>query len=160
MTFGRVLLVCVVLVWMAGGCQQVVSPALSIGSAQPDFLFIVLCGLAPLTSRKAGTVLGFVTGVILGALVGANFVGYAVSRTLAGFFLGWAGTIDVEFNAVAAAVACVLSTILVRLVFMFVAPPTAIAPFLLATMGTAIYNGVLAIPLHLLVTRLVPERER
>jgi cell shape-determining protein MreD len=160
MNFGRVLFISILLVWIAGGCQQVVAPALSIGTAQPDFLFVVLCGLAPLTSRRVGTVLGFATGVVQGALVGANFVGYAVSRTLSGFLLGWASDIDIEYNVVATAFTCLVGTILVRLVFMFVAPPTAIAPFLLATIGTAVYNGVLAIPLHFVVVRLVPERDR
>jgi cell shape-determining protein MreD len=160
MSAARAILVVVLCLWVAGGCQQALASLMSIGTAQPDFLLVILCVLAPLTGRRAGTVMGFATGVIHGAIAGANFTAYAITRTIGGFFLGWAASADVEVNFVVAGILCALTTVGIQLLFLFIAPPTDIVPFLLTTLGTATYNGLLAMPIHFALARLMPEKIR
>jgi len=160
MTWPRAFLVCVILLWVAGGCQQSVASSFAIGGAVPDFLFVALSVLALQTSRKAGTVAGFAAGAIHGGIAGANFAAYALTRTIAGFFLGWLSSSDIDVNFVAAGLITFIATLVTQFVFMLIAPPPAIWSFLLATIGVAIYNGVLAMPVQFLVAKAMPPKER
>jgi hypothetical protein len=46
-------------------------------------------------------------------------------------------------------------TIVAQLILMFFAPPPGIASFLGATIGSAMVNGVLAVPVHALLRRIL-----
>jgi hypothetical protein len=51
-------------------------------------------------------------------------------------------------------------TILAQLMLMFVAPPAQLMPFLRDTIGTAIFDGVIAMPFYLLLKRLLGAPSR
>jgi rod shape-determining protein MreD len=104
--------------------------------------------LALFTNRRGAGIVGFFAGVLQGAMAGANLGAYAISRTLAGFLTGWFNGLDFDGSPTVAALCTVIVTALAQVVFMFVAPTPDIGRFLLATMGMAVYNGVLAIPLY------------
>ncbi len=160
MKTGRYPFVAIVCLWMAGGCQQTLAPKIAIFNAVPDFLIVSIACLSLLSARYAGSLVGFFAGIIHGALAGANLAAYAISRTMTGFLVGWFNSFELEANALVALITTVVATIIAQLLLMFIAPPQGLAPFLLATIGTAIYNGVIAVPVYALLKRIVDPPQR
>ncbi len=140
--------------WLAGGCQEGLAPRLNLGGASPDFLLIVLSVLGLYCKRRQGAFLGFAAGMIEGSLAGANLSAYVLTRTIAGFACASISHFEFEPNPFVAGAVTAVVTVLANLGVMFVSPPGAIFPFVLATIGSAVVNGVLAMPLHLLIRRL------
>ena len=144
-----------VCLWLAGGLQASLAPRLGLGQVAPNFVVIVLGSVAILSSRRAGTVSGFFAGLIEGGLAGANLTQYVISRSVAGFLSGWLTAWEFDATVVVAFFAVAACTLEAQLLLMFMAPPPRILAFLLATIGSAIYNGVLAMPLFALLKRVV-----
>ncbi len=149
------ILVTVICLWMAGGCQQSLAPHMAIYRAWPDFLLVNVACLSLFTTRAGGTLLGFAGGVIHGALAGVNLAAYAITRTLAGFMVGWLNSLEFDANVFVAFMATAGASLFAQLVLMFVAPPEAILPFLGATIASAMYNGVIAMPVYALLKRIL-----
>src|SRR5688572_15606114 len=88
--------------WVAGGLQQVVAPRLMLFGASPDFLLISLAAGSLFLKRNQAAFLGFVCGLIHGALAGANLTHYVISRTIGGLPAAWSRTQTLEANLVLA----------------------------------------------------------
>ncbi len=153
-------IVSLIVLWVAGGGQRSVAPYVAIGGVVPDFLLIATGCLALFGSRRSGSVIGFFAGVLEGALAGANLAAYAVSRTIGGFVAGWFTSLEFEANAGVAFFIVLATSVLAQLLLVFVAPPGQLVPFLLATIGSAVYNGVLAMPLYALLRRVLDPPTR
>ena len=134
--------------WIAGALQQSCSRALSIGPASPDFLIILIAAASPLMSRTGAAFLGFGAGVVQGALPGANLMHYVISRTVAAFFTAWAQDLKLAPHSGTIFLTGVFTTVLAQILFMFLAAPPGIIAYLGATIASAIYNGLLCVPLH------------
>lgn len=145
----------IVCLWLGGGCQRTVAPMVSIFGVAPDFLLIATACLSLFGTRRSGAVIGFFAGVVQGAIAGANLGAYVVTRALSGFCIGWLGSMDIEATPAVAFFAALAATLVGQFALMFVAPPPSFGPFLLATIGSAMYNGVLAIPLYTLLKRVL-----
>lgn len=139
---------------------QPLAPRFALCGLSPDFLLVTLAVFLHFSSRRGGMVLGFAAGVLAGALPGANMAHYVISRTVAGFFGSWARALGVEEGRATAAASAFAITLIAQIVLMFLAPPARIGPFLGATIGSAVVNGVLAIPLYALVSRVLGPIER
>lgn len=150
----------VLLLWIAAVCQFSVAPRIAIFGAGPDFLLAAVACLALFKPRRSGAWVGFAAGVLHGGVAGANLAAYAISRTFAGFLIGWLGMMDLEKSPVVAFFAAATATIIGQLILLFGAPPPAILPFLLATIGTAMYNGVIAVPVFALLRRILNPPQR
>ncbi|CAN5517390.1 hypothetical protein BH11ARM1_BH11ARM1_09470 [soil metagenome] len=150
----------IVVIWISGALQQTLAPRIAIFGAMPDFLLIAVTCLGLFMTRWGGALNGFACGIVQGALAGANLASYAISRTLAGFVVGWLGVIELDRSYLLAVTVTVVSTICARLVFMFGAPPPAIIPFLIATISMSVYNGLLAFPVYGLIKRILDPPAR
>lgn len=144
--------------WVAGGLQQTLAPRIAVFGASPDFLLVLLAGGSLLLNRAQGSWLGFGCGLIHGALAGANLTHYVISRTMGGFLAGWSRTTTLEPNIGLAAGTAFFLTLFSQVLFMFLAPPREIGPYLGATMIAAVYNGVLVLPVYLLLKRSLRPR--
>lgn len=160
MSARRFAIVAAVSIWIAAALQQTISYRISIGNARPDFFLIVLAPLALWTNRKGGTILGFCCGVVHGAIAGANLTAYAVSRAFGGFVVSWSRQIGFETNTFVVAINAFALTVFSQLVLMFLAAPAGVLSFLGDTIGSALYNGVLAIPVYLLLRRILNPTAR
>ncbi|MEZ0326202.1 MAG: LytS/YhcK type 5TM receptor domain-containing protein [Fimbriimonas sp.] len=153
-------IVAILCLWMAGGCQQTLAPKIAIFDAVPDFLIVSVACLGLLSARYASSLVGFLAGVIHGCLAGANLAAYAISRTFTGFLTGWFNSFELEANVLVAFATTFVATLVAQLLLMFIAPPQEIGAFLLATIATAIYNGVIAVPVYALLKRIVDPPQR
>lgn len=126
----------------------------------PDFMLIATCCLGMFLSRTGSMVSGASCGIIQGALIGANLTWYGITRLLAGWLVTLLKSMEIESNALVAGVITAFVSFLSQLVMLFVAPSAAVGVALLATIGTALVNGVLAAPLFALLKRLLDPASR
>jgi len=145
----------IVLLWIAGGSQESLAYQLSIASATPDYLLVVVTVLSLFGNRRSGAIVGFIGGLLSGAIAGGHMAAYTVTRTLIGFLIGWLNGLEFEGNFAVAFVVTSSATLCVQLTFFFMNPRGAILPALLATIGSAMYNGVLAMPLYALLKKVL-----
>jgi len=151
---GRGIAVMVVVMWLAA-CLQAVAPKLTVAGARPDFLLAAMVVLSLHSRRIGGAVLGFSAGFIDGALASASLGYYTVSRTVAGFLTAWSRDLKFEQSPWLVFATTFLATALALTIRVFLPPARSIYPFATATILTATYNGVLAMPLYALLNRLL-----
>ena len=142
--------------WLAGVFQMSIAPRMEIAHGTPDFLVVILACLGVYSNRRGATLLGFGAGLIQGVLAGANLTLYVVSRTVAGFLLGWFNALDVEVNAILCLVSTVIVTLFSQFVLLFLgAHHGPLTPYLEGTLVSAVYNGVIALPVYALLNRFL-----
>ncbi len=151
----RGIIVSLAAIWVSTVLQQSIAHRVDILSATPDFLLITLSCLCMYTSRMGGALLGFLVGLAAGAITGANLSQFIFSRTIVGFLDAWSRTFGLDPNFIAAAVNGFAVTIVAQLILMFFAPPSGITAFLGATIVSAMVNGVLAVPVHALLRKIL-----
>ncbi|MBN9500225.1 MAG: hypothetical protein BGO01_19580 [Armatimonadetes bacterium 55-13] len=147
--------ICGLLIWLGAALQQAVAHRLGILGFSPDFLLTFVACLCLYASRVGGAVIGFFAGLAAGATIGANLTQYVFSRSLTGFLDAWSRNFGFDANFVVAAVNAALVTIIAQMILMFFAPPSGITAFVGATIGSAMYNGVLAVPVYALLRRIL-----
>jgi len=136
-----------ILVWLCLTLQTAIRPL-------ADLPLVLLSVGGMLLPRPGATVLGFLLGALHGALAGANLAGYAVSRTLAAFATSSTVGLGLQPNPWTAAIVSAVATLFAQAVFLFLCPPGSIPKFLGDTMGMAMYNGVLAVPVYALLRKV------
>lgn len=141
--------------WLAGGCEMALAARMTILGATPDFFIILTGSLGLFMSRKGSTWLGFASGLVMGGVSGANMAAYAVTRTLLGFGAGWAAGSEVESSPIMAMAVTASLTLVGGVLMLLVAPSGGILASLAATIGCAVYNGVLAMPFYALLKRIL-----
>lgn len=143
MTFLKVALV-VVGLWLAAIWQQsTIGDITLLGQkSAPLLIIVVLVGLR--TRPGWAAVVGFAAGLLQGGPAGANLTAYCLSRTVVAFACSFVSRTGLSLNPFSVGALCAGATIFAQLSLLFLAPPPDIGRFLGATMGTAIYNGVIA----------------
>jgi len=153
-------IIAALLLWFAGACQQAVAFQVSFAGVGPDFLLIVLVSCGLFADRRNGAVLGFLSGVIHGAVAGGHLGTYAVTQTVTGFLIGWFNSMEFEGNIAVAFIVGAAATICTQIASLLLSPHGAILASLLATIGSAMYNGVLAMPLYALLKKVLDSPSR
>ena len=148
-------IVAIILGWSAICLQVSVAPRIALFGALPDFPLIVLLAFCPAFTRVQAAVFGFFLAVGYGGTIGANLWQCVVSYSISGFVLAWINDYRVTPNVPVMFATGFFGTILARLLFMFVAAPPGIASYLGATILSALYNGVLVLPLYALLKRFL-----
>ncbi|HWD41389.1 MAG TPA: hypothetical protein VG944_21270 [Fimbriimonas sp.] len=145
----------VAMLWLSGVLESSLSPRLAIGYGSPDFPLIVLVCLGLFCDRRATTLLGFGAGLVQGAVAGANLTLYIATRSVAGFLLGWFNQLEVQGNLLVAGLVCFVVSLGAQLLLMFLGVyHGSLPPFLAGTLITAVYNGVIAMPVYALLNKL------
>ena len=147
-------------VWFLAALQESVAPRIAIGAGVPDFL-IAFITVASLYCTPMGSAwLGFASGATFGALAGANLTGYAISRMFGGLAATGFNNLGFKPSPVMMMANAAATTTISQILLFFLAPPPDIGRFLAATIISAMYNGVLAMPLYALLNRIQPVPTR
>lgn len=149
-----------VLLFLAGVAQQSLAYRIAIFHTAPDFFLVLLSVGSILCSQTESIVLGFLAGFLLGSLEGANLGHLVATRTLTGFGLSFVPIPEFRSGLLFAGLAAIGATLVAQLLLLLLAPPTGIAGFLADTIRMAMYNGVLAIPVYALLSRILPQTKR
>jgi rod shape-determining protein MreD len=155
----KVFTICL-LTWLAAGMQATLAPAIALGPVLPSFPVIVLCTFSAWLSPVGSVVAGFFAGLLQGAVGGVSMGAYVISRTVLGLALGRWNELEYEPGPIATGIITAVSTLLVQALMLVLAPPRDLIEFGFATIGSAIYNGVLAIPLFALLAWAFPRSRR
>ncbi|MBS1704789.1 MAG: rod shape-determining protein MreD [Armatimonadetes bacterium] len=148
----------VVLIVIGPVLQHGLAPYLALFGVRPDFLIVFTAMLALFLRPSSGAATGFFFGLAQGTLAGANLSQYVLTRALTGFACSFVRNSQIELGAPAAGLVAAAATAISQFLLMLVAPPPAIGPFIQATIGTAIYNGVIAMPLYVLLRRFAKPK--
>jgi len=154
MNLGRFGLTTIIL-YLAAILQQAAAPRWSIFGATPDFFVVGLSVLSLFASPSTGMVTGFFFGLVQGCLPTANVTHYVVSRTLAGYGIAKANSLRLNPSLGLAFGTAAVATLVAQVIWMFIAAPPDIGGFLGDTIVSAMYNGVLAMPLYALLKRIL-----
>ena len=144
--------------WAAAVLQQAVAPRIQIVAAMPDLLLVVALVSAVFFPPRKAAVLGFVAGVLHGGIAGADLAQYAVSRTLVAFAVGYLSGLDLDVRPWYVGLTVLGGTLAAQFLMMIPAPPAEIGPYVRATILSAMYNGVLAIPIYALIRRSLSQK--
>jgi rod shape-determining protein MreD len=153
-------LIAAVLIWLAAGLNMGVAGKIAILGGNPDFLLITMGTLGLFSSRLGGAWLGFFCGFVYGSLAGANLTQYIISRTIGGFAAGWLNDAGFQGSIGMAGLSAVIVTLISQLLLMFSAPPNDVASFLGDTIRMALYNGVLAMPFYVGLSKILEPQQR
>jgi len=119
----------------------------TVFGARPLFILVFVACMGMVNRPAWGAGAGFLAGIVEGSLAGANLTQYVTSRALTGFCVAWVRSTDLQFGVILAAIGTLLSTLGANAILMIFAPPADIGSFIRATIFSAMYNGVLAMPL-------------
>ena len=145
--------------WTALAWQQsVVGQSLFLGQ-RADLTIVLVCLVGVRTRPALGAVYGFVAGVAHGGAAGADLTAFAATRTLLGFFSSFVARSSLQFSPYMTGLVALVGTLVAQGLLLFMAPPPDIGHFLGATLGTAIFNGVLAGLTDALLRRTLDPKE-
>jgi hypothetical protein len=146
-------LLCIPAFWLSAVADQGLAPRIQMFGASPSFLLVTAVVLSLFSRPAGGAFWGFLSGLLFGALSGANLVAYVISRTITGFCVSSTRILGIDVGAILAMVIVFFATIFSSAILIFLAPRPDFANFLGATMISAIYNGVIAVPFYSLLKR-------
>lgn len=152
----RATLVAAIAVILGAAAQHSLANRFSIWGTSPDFSLVLLCCFALRFERAPAAAYGFFSGLFAGALATANLGHYVASRTICGFLMSWSKQLRYELGGVSVAVAGFISTLVAEGLWMFFAAPHDVVGFLTDTIRSALYNGLLAVPVYFLLRRILP----
>lgn len=150
----------VVCLYLFAVLQQTLPARIAILGARPDFLLLLSIVYSFFLPRSLGAGFGFLCGMFHGALAGVSIAAYISSRSIAAFCAAWSKDLRYELNLAAVAFVTGITTVVAELTWLLISPQPGIGAFLGATIGTAVYNGVLAAPLYALLKRVVDPPRR
>jgi rod shape-determining protein MreD len=126
---------------------------LAFGGATPDFLIVTALVAAVFFQPIVAAVLGFVAGLLHGGVTGSDTANFAISRTLVCYAAGYVSRLELEVRPWYVGLTVAAGTVLAYFLMMIPAPPPHVWPYVRDTIFSAMYNGVLAIPLYALLRR-------
>lgn len=144
---GAIILMVLATVFQAGFLDRYV-----ILGAQVNLPLVVLISFSLISRPGASGALGFFSGVLTGGLSGATLTHYALSRVLAGYIVGTQNSDEHTWRS--AMIWVFLGSVIAQIVLIILAPPSPLGSAVGATLLSAVYNGVVAIPVFTLVVRL------
>ena len=148
------IIVLVVSFWLAAVIQQAAIDRLQI-TGKPDLLLCLALSAAVMFAPRYAVLFGFVAGLLQGGIAGADLAHFTISYTIVAYFAGFLSWLELDIRAWYVALVVLGGTLVSNLLVMIPAPPPQFWPALGDTILSAMYNGVLAIPLYALLKRFL-----
>jgi len=159
MSPGRQSLIVLLCILLTAIAQSRGAHAISVRSAEPDFLLVVMACGAMLVGGNWGIILGFVTGYFTIALSSNPLLPFGTvlaSRTIAGAFAAGLQRSVIRDSVWAPPIIVLLTTLVSDCIYAAMAPRTWLhhpREWFLAQGGQILFNTVLSYPLYLLLRR-------
>jgi len=147
--------------FLAALAQMVWADSMRIGGARPDFLVLTVILTSMFRDANTAAGLGFWGGMLTAAISAPPHAGFGsliVSRTLVGFGVGWLEERVFRDNPLIAVGLAATATALAECLFFLFAPQHAVHHWARAMLQTTLYNTALAVPLYVLIRKLVGAR--
>lgn len=128
---------------LAAACQMALAPRMAVFGAKPDLLLVAVTVLAMKRGTDAAASVGFLAGLLHGGMTNANMAAYVISRVLGAIGASVVSRSTVAATAITVTVASLVSTGIASLAFMLLGVPKDLLGWVLATLGTIVYNAAL-----------------
>lgn len=138
--------------------QMVYADALRLFGAPPDFVLLIALLGAMFCDANGGALIGFCAGLLRASIAGpphAGFGSMVVSTTLVGFGIGWLEKRIFRDNPLLALAFAAVGTALAEALFFIFSPQPHILHWARGLGLTTLYNALLALPVYLLLRRLI-----
>ncbi len=137
--------------------QMTVASSMLIFGAQLDLVLTTAIVGSMLCDANTASAVGFTSGLFTAAMTAPPISGFGsilVSRTIVCFLIGWLEARIVRDSAVLAPLFGVLATVLCAMLFFAFDPQKDVSHWTVVMVGSAVYNGLAALPLFWLIRRL------
>jgi len=122
--------------------------------AQPDLLLTVTLCIALLSDPQIGAFLGFASGLLTASLVGQTVGTYLMSYTLAGYLAGRFTARLFQANAFVVVLGVLAASAAAHVLHGLAAPShLSLAFWVRTTLGGALWNAVLSLPISAILRR-------
>lgn len=145
-----------VMLWLATALQATVAHRLQIHGVQPDFNKVVLICIAINTPVHTATAYGFLSGWLMGSVVGMSVGSYLVSRMALGASLGLLELRVFRHNPVVLILSALTGSLLCEAVFFLFSPQENVTHWVVLATGESLYNLLFVLPIAVWVRRIVP----
>lgn len=150
----RQVVLALLFVWLAAIAQGRLAHAVRLGSAQPDFILILLGSSASLLGVQRGMLLGFWAGLLTAVMMPTTFGTYLTSRLLAGAFAGTLQRSLIRDSPIVPPLVVLAATLAAEAIYILMAPAVVfphLRHWLWRVGGETIYNILLSFPLYFLL---------
>ena len=154
----RIRLVLVLLV--AFVLQAAYGSALAIHEARPNLSLTTLLIVCLFADAPTGALLGFLMGLLEAAYTERYVGSFLVTRSLAGWAVGVLDETIFRDNLLVTLLTAPVGTLLVEGCFFLFAPQPHVLRWADRTLLQALYNGLLALPLYLVLRRIARRGQR
>ncbi len=137
-----------VLLVVASGIQQALlsrTNPLHLGG-QPDLIAVVVIAVALARGDSEGAIMGFAGGFLRGSIEATSLGTYLLTWTSAGFGAGFLQRYVFVKRTTVGALVIAVATLFMGLAFFILSPPHPPSPYLHTLLPSALWNGLLAIP--------------
>lgn len=146
----------VLLIVFATAFQASFASALRIHGVQPDLNKVVLICIAINTSTYSAIAYGFLSGWLIGSVVGVSVGSYLISRMALAAALGLLELRVFRDNPFVLIFAALTGSMLCEAVFFLFSPQQDTARWVHQALGETIYNLLFILPISAWVRRIVP----
>lgn len=139
--------------FLAGVLQQSMVFSQPLFGVRPYFLLAIAAPFCLAYSTNSAILVGCFAGLIQGGLVGANMSAYMISFMVAAFLTSLITHFKIELTGTSVGFLSALMTIFAQGILLIIAPPKLILISLGATIGSALYNGVISLLVYSLLQK-------
>lgn len=144
--------------WVAAVLDQGLAPRLALLGGSPQFLMLAACLVAMFAEPRAAILFAFGAGVVRGAIAGANLPHYVIAIEAATISMLFLRLVVSQEGLPARSGTVGLSLLAGNIALLLVAPPLAMLPSAGATIGSALYGCVFALPFYALLRRFAGSK--
>ena len=148
-----------VLILVSAALQGNLTQAIAIKGVQPDLLLVCVVAIGVHSEFDQAAIWGFLIGWLSGSLVGSSLGSFMITRTALAMLLASLESRIFRGNPLLWVGCAFLGTILCESFFYLLNPHTSTLRWVFITLGAAVYNMVLVLPIGYLVTKLVPQKD-
>lgn len=141
---------CAISLLIAAFLQAGLTQSAHIWTAAPNFLLLVLGVYSIRLSGTGAMLLGFFEGLLMGGLAGADIQHFIAGGVIAGIAIAALAKQGIDFSVFSAILAAVMAALISGIIHLLFAPPSHVMAAVGDTLLTAVYNGVLAVPVYAL----------
>ncbi|MCH7945449.1 MAG: hypothetical protein IIC73_05460 [Armatimonadetes bacterium] len=150
-----ILIVCF---WLAAVLEHSVTQRFLAEGGRPDLLLALALSVSVMFQPRYAALLGFLAGLLQGGMASADLAHFTIAYTMVGFAAGWVSKLKLDVRPWFVALVVLGGTLVAGLLMMIPAPPPEFWPRLRDTILSAMYNGVLAIPIYVLIRRSLVQK--
>lgn len=150
----------VLLMLLATAVQGTFAHHLQFHGVQPDLNKVVLICIAVNTPVHVATACGFLSGWLMGTVVGMSVGSYLVSRMILGASLSLLERRVFRNEPIVLVFAALTGSMLCEAAFFLFSPQPNVSKWVYQAVGESVYNLLFVLPIDLWVRRILPHTSR